>query len=157
MIDEEYINSILQYEPETGLVHKKSDKDRCQCGYTDKDGYWVVVIRGKHYRLHRVAFLLMGLRAPKYVDHINGDRGDNRWQNLRAATHSQNCCNQKVRSTNTSGEKNVYFDKRKGKWCVKLRVDGKRKHIGYYSNLEDAKISAINARSLYHKEFANHG
>lgn len=157
MMDTSAIKSILQYDPETGIFHKKYDNGCSQFGYKDKDGYWIATINGKHYRLHRVAFLLMGEDIPNYVDHINGDRGDNRWANLRPANHSQNCCNQKTRSTNTSGVKNVYFDKRKDKWCVKLRVNGKRKHIGYYSNLEDAKLSAFEARSIYHKEFANHG
>ena len=156
-MEESYIKSILQYDPEGGLFYRKDDIDRRPIGYIDKDGYWGVVIKGKHYKLHRLAFLLMGEEIPKYVDHINGMPGDNRWLNLRSASHSQNCCNQKIRSTNTSGVKNVCFDKRKNKWCVKLRVDGKRKHIGYYSDIEEAESAAIEARSIYHKEFANHG
>jgi len=120
-------------------------------------GYVAVMIDGKYYKNHRLIFLWNYGFLPKYIDHINGNPADNRIENLRAASLSQNQFNRKKSPTSTSGCKNVFFNKKDKKWVVKIRVNGTRKHLGTFSNLELADLVATEARDLYHKEFANHG
>ena len=120
-------------------------------------GYVAVMIDGKYYKNHRLIFLWNYGFLPKYIDHINGNPADNRIENLRAASLSQNQFNRKKSSTSTTGCKNVFFNKKDKKWVVKIRVNGTRKHLGTFSNLELADLVATEARDLYHKEFANHG
>ena len=115
------------------------------------------MIDGKYYKNHRLIFLWNYGFLPKYIDHINGNPADNRIENLRAASLSQNQFNRKKSSTSTTGCKNVFFNKKDKKWVVKIRVNGTRKHLGTFSNLELADLVATEARDLYHKEFANHG
>ena len=120
-------------------------------------GYVAVMVDGKYYKNHRLIFLWNYGFLPKYIDHINGNPADNRIENLRAASLSQNQFNRKKSSTSTTGCKNVFFNKKDKKWVVKIRVNGTRKHLGTFSNLELADLVATEARDLYHKEFANHG
>jgi len=72
------------------------------------------------------------------IDHINGKHADNRWVNLREATHSENCGNARAKSTNKSGWKGVYFKKRSRKWVAAIVVDGVRHWLGYHDDIEAA-------------------
>ena len=94
---------------------------------------------------------------PSQVDHIDGNRENNKIENLREATHQQNIINQKRATTNKSGFKNVHWRKDKNKWCVELIVNGKKKHIGYFDDLEVAKTKLMEIRNETHQEFSNNG
>lgn len=72
------------------------------------------------------------------VDHINGNKSDNRRSNLRIVTRQQNCHNSPKRARNTSGYKGVSFDKRKNKWRARLRHEGSELFLGYFENKHDA-------------------
>lgn len=86
------------------------------------------------------------------IDHINGNKLDNRVSNLRLATASQNHCNRPKSSRNTSGYKGV--GKRNGRWRVKIRLNGIDYHVGYFSSLEEAaQAYDVRAKEL-HGEFA---
>jgi hypothetical protein len=98
----ECIRRRFEYDPETGLIYTRkprTDKKRI-IGFKDQDGYLKVVFwyYGKliNRHTHRIAFVLMTGDWPhkKEVDHINGIKTDNRWNNLRAVTTSENQCNQ---------------------------------------------------------------
>ena len=78
------------------------------------------------------------------VDHIDNDKTNNNISNLRFATSKENSQNSKLRSNNTSGHKGIYFNKRAKKWRAQINIDGIRIYIGYYDNIEDAKIARIN-------------
>jgi hypothetical protein len=90
------------------------------------------------------------------VDHIDGNPSNNRIENLRGATNAQNLQNAKIHQNNTSGIKNVHFDKQKNRWNVQLRIDKKIKHFGLYKDLELAELVATEARNKYHGDFARH-
>ena len=109
-------------------------------------------------RMHRV--ILERMIAPRvlqkheYPDHINGDGLDNRRENLRVATHSQNMSNRKVQSNNTSGVRGVTWNKNKGKWQVYIKHNKKQYTIGFFSSLDEAKLARKEAEALFHGEFA---
>jgi hypothetical protein len=108
-------------------------------------GYRQVWWHGKHVWAHRVAFELMGVPVPDQVDHINGDKADNRWCNLRAATSSQNARNRRV--ANRTGFKGVT------PWQGRYRAQINRKHIGMFDTAEEAgRAYDVEARKQ-HGEF----
>ena len=118
-------------------------------------GYRRVSFDGKIYAVHRVIWAMFHGEPKKeiHIDHINGDAADNRIENLRLATGSQNCCNRRMRSNN-SGVKNVSFVKQSQKYRVALQVNKSRKFLGYYEDLELAELVALEARNKYHGAFA---
>ena len=96
----------------------------------ENSGYIHSTYAGKHMRLHR--FLLGNL--PKVIDHINGDKTDNRKCNLRVCENKENIRNQKLMNRNKTGFKGVCLDKRRGKYESSITVDSKKKFLGYYEN-----------------------
>jgi len=72
------------------------------------------------------------------VDHISGKRLDNRLCNLRVCSHQNNMFNIGLKSSNTSGYIGVHWNTEKGKWCARIRVDGKKKHLGYFESASSA-------------------
>jgi len=103
----------------------------------------------------RIVFFLANgfFTKGKMIDHIDGDSLNNKLENLREATRSQNAQNSKIAKNNTSGHKGVSWHKKTGKWAVKVRLKGKHIYLGVYKNLEDAIKVAIEARKKFHGEF----
>lgn len=101
--------------------------------------------------LHRV---IMGDPGGKDIDHINRNPLDNRRDNLRICSHQQNTFNRTKYSNNTSGFKGVSFHKEKQKFRANINIDGKRKHLGYFENAEDAHEEYKKAAIKHHGEFA---
>jgi hypothetical protein len=92
------------------------------------DGYKTGCIFNKHHKAHQVAWLLHHGEWPiGQIDHINGDRGDNRIDNIRVVSFTGNNRNRKIPRTNTSGAIGVYWRAARKKWCADVYVDGKRK------------------------------
>lgn len=126
-------------------------------GSMNSRGYWKVMIDGKRYGAHQIVFAMHHGHIPAFIDHINGDKSDNRIENLRPATKSQNGYNRKIDAGNTSGAKNVSYRADTKKWRVDLRVNGKAICVGSYEDFDLAELVAIEAREKYHGRFANHG
>ena len=104
--------------------------------------------------MHR---MIMNQDKNKQIDHINGNGLDNRKCNLRICTQSQNLHNARISKRNTSGYKGISWYKKSKKWLVRISVNGKNKHIGYFIDINEAKNSYIKAAKKYHKEFASDG
>lgn len=121
-----------------------------------KYGYLRVRLRDRRYMVHSLIFMYHHGYMPNLVDHIDGNSENNKIENLREATHSQNGLNKKVRSDSSTGVKNVTFHKPNSKWAVGLSVNGKRKHIGYFDDLELAELVAIEAREKFHGAFSSY-
>ena len=100
--------------------------------------------------LHRI---IMNCPDGKFIDHINGNGLDNRKENLRICNKSQNSGNSKLRTDNTSGIKGVSWDKRNKKWVVRIKMDGKHKFLGYFSNKYYAKNVYEKVAKGYFGEF----
>lgn len=94
------------------------------------------------------------LEKNERVDHINGNPSDNRIENLRLATHGQNLMNRGRPINNTTGYKNIYLDKKSGKYYVQIGFEGKTYNFGYHSKIEDAIESRNKALKKLHGEFA---
>jgi len=103
-------------------------------------------------------YLLVHGQWPKFVDHINGDKLDNRAENLRDASKSENARNVGVSGRSSTGVKNVTYDAKRGKYHVKLRTDGGRQvFLGRFDTIDAAAKAATKGREMFHGEFANHG
>ncbi len=119
--------------------------------------YINVSIKKRRYLAHKLIFLWHHGFVPKIVDHINGGCHDNKIQNLRAATATQNLLNAKRAKHNTSGTKNVVWSTQKNKWQVKIGMNRKTKSFGFYEDVDLAALVAYEVRQLYCGSFANHG
>jgi hypothetical protein len=125
-------------------------------GHIEARGYKVIKIFGKKYKSHRLVFMYNHGYIPKFIDHIDNNRVNNRIENLRVATREQNNQNAKMRKDNTSGVKGVCWVKKTNRWLAQIQVNG----ISWrktFSSLEDATKAVQEYRESKHKEFANHG
>ena len=118
--------------------------------------YVNVAINKIRYQAHRIIFLMHYGYQPTIVDHINRKTQDNRIENLRAATFTENLRNAKAPKTNTSGYKNVVWHKQRCKWNVRLTINHKNKSFGLYDDIELANLVAHEARNKYFGSFARH-
>jgi len=124
----------------------------------DKLGYHKanIVVGGKRFGIQRhvLNFYKEFGWIPDMVDHEDGVPGNDEPSNLRAATRSQNSCNSKVRSNNTSGIKGVYYDKRRNKWRVRIGINGRKISGGVFLTIEEAELVADSLRKELHGDFA---
>lgn len=119
-------------------------------GYTRPDGYVYVRLLGKSYGEHRLVHLLFTGEWPYQVDHVNGVRSDNRHENLRSATHSENCMNRKPLGATSKG---CYWQPKRKKWIAQIGIGGKRKTIGYFNTEAEAASAYSIAADAFHGEF----
>jgi hypothetical protein len=118
-------------------------------------GYCRIELDGYDYAAHRLAWLYVhGVWPDGQLDHINGNRSDNRLCNLREATASGNACNRKRRRDNTTGAKGVCWDKEARRFRVIVSVGGKRRHVGRFHGLAEASSAYDAAVLQMHGEFA---
>lgn len=125
-----------------------------EAGSIHQTGYRHVTWLGKVHKVHRLIFLLEYGYLPPEVDHINGDRQDNRLANLRPATRSENQCNRGAIASNTSGYPGVSWHRKSKAWVVRVMKNGKTVVQQYFKDLELAGLFAAEARSLYHGAYA---
>ena len=110
-----------------------------RAGTVDHAGYRQIKVNLVIYKEHRLAWLYVyGEWPEEEIDHINGNKADNRLINLRTATRKQNARNRGLVTSNTSGFKGVSWDAKNGKWLATATVAGIQKHIGRYATPEQA-------------------
>jgi len=154
---------LLRYEPDTGLffwLPRPDDKQwssrhaHKQAGDLSR-GYVRIRVNKQGYKAHRLAWLFVtGEYPPDTIDHIDGDRENNRLTNLRPATYSQNMCNTGPRATNKTGAKGVYFDRRASKYRVDIKFNGIKTYVGHFPDLTTAQKARAAAAESLHKGFA---
>lgn len=154
----EYVQSILNYDEDTGIFTCKKPRGSKRvgdiAGSITYEGYIRITIDFREYRAHRLAWLYTYGKWPNNsIDHINRIRSDNRICNLRDATVQENKYNTGRISSNTTGFRGVSLYKRTGKYQAKIRIDGNRVHLGYFNTAEEASIAYEAAAKLNFGEF----
>lgn len=124
-------------------------------GSTDVKGYLVTTINRKNYKIHRLIFLYHNGYMPEFIDHIDQNKSNNRIENLRPATKSQNMANRGSQNNNTSGYKGVCWHKRDRKWKAQIKINRKTINIGKYNDPIEAQEAYKKAALTHFKEFAN--
>jgi hypothetical protein len=165
-LNQQILKNLFDYREDGNLIRKKSIAGNGNSAgavvgsipkkITRSNRYVMTKIQGQHYCVHKLIYMWHTGVWPEQIDHINTNSLDNRIENLRLATTSQNASNRKMFCSNTSGAKGVSWHKAQKKWFVYMNVNKKRKNIGYFDNLELAKLVAIEARDKYHGVYANH-
>ena len=126
-------------------------------GFIDSGGYRRIGVLGEIHHAHRLAFLYKEGCLPKsQVDHINHDRADNRWSNLRHATPLDNNRNSSIDPRNTSGVTGVSWNKVMCKWEARIKHNGVRLGLGCYDSIDDARKARKEAELKYGYH-ENHG
>ncbi len=154
---------LFHYDPETGnLIRRITVGSRSRegdvAGHHLHHGYRAVGINSVKYLVHRVVWLIIhGEFPPKEIDHINGDKSDNRLTNLRAVSRHENNRNLKLSKRNTSGVIGVSYDKRRNKWIARIQSEAcTQKSLGEFQNKSDA-IEARRLANIKYGYHANHG
>jgi len=159
-VTQDRLKELVHYDPASGIFTRIKDagpnaKAGVVVGCKNSKGYLQVVIDGKHYKLHRLAFLYMTGEFPDHeVDHINRECSDNRWSNLRVATKSQNLRNVGPHKTNKSGYKGVSWKKDVSKWIAQIRANGKVRYLGMFDDPKEAHAAYVEAAKKYSGDYA---
>lgn len=143
MLTADRVRSLLDYNRDTGVLTWRVPRGRQKkgsiAGRLHHCGYREVVVDKVLHREHRIIWLWMTGSWPEAeCEHINHQRADNRFTNLRAATRSENMQNLSRGSNNTSGIMGASFHKVRGKWRATINIDGKARHLGHFDTAEEA-------------------
>lgn len=161
----EYLRQVLDYNAETGELFWKERKDAekkwnarfagKRAGCFHPDGYVKITINGVIYAAHRLIWVILHGEAPRdEIDHIDGNGYNNRIDNLREATSSQNGWNTKAHLDNKLGVKGVTFLAARNKYQAQLMIDGRYVLSKAFDSMEDAKKAYVEASAKFQNEFA---
>ena len=173
------LHELLEYKPDTGkfiwkqrspehftATDKRSLKWLClwwnkrfagtEAGTIGTGGYTLIRVDTTDYLAHRLAWVIVYGQEPEFIDHINGDRSDNRLENLRSVTRIENTRNAKKREDNQSGTVGVSYFAPKNTWRARININGKTVLLGYFKTKNEA-IAARKAAEITHGYHANHG
>ena len=155
----EIVRSLLAYDPESGQFTwikrrgTRTDLDGNIAGSLTNEGYWKITVAGRHFLAHRLVFMhVLGRWPVGLVDHINGNRTDNRFINLREANDELNAQNRRrARTGNSSGLLGVSVNTGRGKrWLAQIQVSGKKMNLGYFDCKYEAHAAYLEAKRRLH-------
>lgn len=160
MLDQSRLKKLLIYDPETGVflrngVAATNKMFMAKAGSVQKNGYVRICVDGWYYYAHRLAFLYMTGEWPvSNVDHVDRNRANNAWDNLRTATFPQNATNSDRH--NKHGLRGVAFrkDRANKPWSAGITVNKRRRHLGYFATAEEAHAAYVAAQREEHGDFA---
>lgn len=156
---QEELHTLLEYRD--GKLFRKvnsgpskaGDEGGCLSGI----GYRIISVKNKLYLEHRLIWIMHGNDPVDFLDHIDGDKLNNRIENLRPAAKTENGWNTKLKSNNTSGIKGVCWCKRRMYWYGRVRFKGKVHFAGYFKDKDECVKAVRELREKLHGDFANHG
>lgn len=151
-LTQEGLKKWLEYNPETGSFHWIQGQRAGQFA-GNQDRYHVICLHGTKYPASKLAWLYMTGEYPvEILDHINCISLDNRWANLRKATHSQNSANRAAAFHNALGVKGVRMMKKR--YSASICVRGNKIYLGLFKTIEEASKAYQEATQRYNGEFA---
>lgn len=159
----EEVRRTVSYDPATGVLTRLRRDDMPAnvnartvgkpAGNLTDHSYSRIWIGPKQHLAHRLAWVLMTGEWPSlYIDHIDGDRNNNRWNNLRLATRGQNAVNSRVRAS--SGLKGVYLPKKGRSWVAQISINRKNHYLGTYPTAKQANDAYFAAAVKVYGQFA---
>lgn len=153
-ISQQRLKALVRYEPETGSFYRISGKranEDVPAGYLTNKGYLMLTMDGWSYPLHRMAWLYTHGEHPNgEIDHIDGNKSNNRIENLRVVTRGENQQNvRKPRKHNKSGFLGVVVVYG-GKFQASISIKGVKKHLGVFDTAEDAHKAYLAAKLEFH-------
>lgn len=173
-IKPDQLHEFFRYDPETGVLYwrertecwtsngeqcSEKERKRWNTRYAGKaafgdngQGYLRGGFLGQTAKAHRIIWAMQTGSWPEgVIDHINGNPSDNRWANLRAASHLQNMQNAKRRRDNKSGFRGV--NQNRSRWEARITANGKTQHLGTFDTPEEAHAAYAKASAELHGEF----
>lgn len=169
-----YLRECLEYDAENGVLFWKPrprehfPDDRSYKNWTRRfagkrvsdcksaKGYLRIILCGGLHKQHRAIWKLVHGVEPIYIDHINGDPGDNRLANLRSVPHAANMHNRRLHKGNKSGVPGVLWYPDRRLWAARIGLNGTHTHLGFYQHVEEA-IAVRRAAEREHDFHPNHG
>lgn len=155
-ITQAYLRYLFDYDGQN-LIHKVA-RPRVKVGSVagcicKKGNHVTIGLNGKSYLGHRLIWIWNYGYCPEFLDHINGDRSDNRLSNLREATAKQNAINKKKRIDNITGVKGVSWHKQRKKWRAYININKQHISLGLFKNFNDAVVCRKIAEEKYFGEW----
>lgn len=146
--------NYLSYNPDSGEFHWLRKRGSCStgdmAGTKNSHGYLQIQFSGVLYSAHRLAwYWKFGSWPEKSIDHINRVKTDNRINNLRLATHAENCQNVAATKRSKSGVRGVDFHIKTGKWRATIRVFGRQVHLGLFVDMDCAIAARLRAEQTF--------
>jgi hypothetical protein len=161
----EELHRLFAYDPTTGKLtwrlkpHQKAQRiqpgDDVGTVKKGRGNYLSIGIGRKYYLAHRIIWkMTTGDDPADQIDHVDGDRLNNRWNNLRPASNGQNKWNSSLSRNNKSGVKGVCWDAGHKKWKAYISIGGKQSRLGRFASIDEAAVAVNAARTKLHGEFA---
>jgi hypothetical protein len=158
-ITQDKLKEALHYDAQTGIFRWRFSSSAAVkpwdvAGSKNSDGYTNIKVYKTFFKAHRLAWFYMTGEWPTLqIDHIDGNRSNNAWANLREATMKQNMENKKRNRNNTSGHSGVSWHKTSKKWLARLGHNQNRIFLGYFESFEDAVQANIAKRAELHTHY----
>ena len=153
-LTQERLKELLDYDPETGVfiwkINRKYTAKKGSVAGCLKNNYWHISVNGNRYLAHRLAFLWMeGYLPENQVDHIDRNKINNRWSNLREVSQTCNMRNRAVLKNNKYKITGISFHKKLNKIRADIRISRKLIYLGIFDNLLDAVKARWEAEVKY--------
>lgn len=158
MITAERLRALMHYSETLGIFTRLVDVRKYKAGTiaigTLSHGYVRVSVDGKIYAAHRLAWLwVTGEWPTRDIDHIDGNRANNRWSNLRDVSRSMNLENMREAKSNnrSTGLLGAHLHRQTGRYTSRIQVKGKDQHLGMFATAEEAHRAYVAAKRLHHE------
>lgn len=158
---QDYLNKMFRYDEQSGKLYRRisvnyNAQAGDEVGCKDTYGYLQAWVDGNLCKVHRVIWKMVYGVDPNQIDHIDGNPSNNRTENLRSVSQNENLKNSKIHKYNTSGTTGVRYYKPRKKWNARININSESKHLGYFSDKQDA-ISARKTAEIKYGYHENHG